>query len=139
MLRSQLLKALDDSRPRTATQLAQLLTVSQNEVLRAMRALLEENAVLVSGFVHVTHGGRRPRAFVSTGAAGIRRQLELSSSSSRTRWPAADAVLHSAMEAIVRQDAPRASGSAAADRRMEVPTTVQHISDPNLQSPPTTL
>jgi len=112
-LLNQLLKTLDDGRPRTAMDLAQQLSVSQNEVLRAMRALLAENAVLVSGFVRVTHGGRRPRALVSIGAAGFHRQFEVRSSSARTRWPAADGVLHSAMEAIIRQDAPGASGSAA--------------------------
>jgi len=94
---------LDDGRPRTALEIAQQLNIDRNKVTEAMRTLLAERTVRVSGYVAGTHGGRAARAFTSVGMTVIHRMAEVGALETGIRWPEADPVLTSAIQAIVRQ------------------------------------
>ena len=102
-LPGRIVAVLDDVRPRTALEIAQQLDVGRNEVTEAMRTLLAERKARVSGYATCAHGGRAPRLFTSDGMTVIHRKAEVWTPGTPGRWPDADPVLTSAIQAIVRQ------------------------------------
>jgi hypothetical protein len=96
----QIHELLADGRECTAMQIAQALGTTRNNVLAAVRAMLDDEVLQVCRYISANSGGRRARVFVRTDVAALTKHVEIALSAP---CPQPGAGLVSAIDAIARR------------------------------------
>jgi hypothetical protein len=99
-LAARILEVLEDGSERTALELAQRLRVSRNDVFIAVRVMLANEALMVTGHTTAKHGGRGARVFACAATTAGQKNGK---SVTYPHWPLAEPVVETAFDAIARR------------------------------------